>query len=224
MSVDWKRIVLLSLLVSLCAVSLAQAAEYKLGEKNWKIAVAQRNLAEAGYKPDRSDGVLTAETVTTLKSFQQKMNLPVTGQLDDKTYQALAQEAYRKQAVAGVKGSSVVATAARFKGTPYRFGGVTPDKGFDCSGYVSYVFAQNKVSLPRTADLQYNKGLFVLRSALRPGDLVFFTTTEPGPSQVGIYAGNGSFWHASSHGVMQSGLDEVYWKPRYLGARRILLE
>lgn len=219
-----KRVVVMGLLFSLCFVSLAQAAEYKLGEKNWKIAVAQRNLAEVGYKTDRSDGVLTEATVTTLKSFQQQMKLPVTGKLDDKTYQTLAEEAYRKQAVPGVKGSSVIATAARFKGTPYRFGGATPDKGFDCSGYVSYVFWQNKVALPRTADLQYNKGLFVLRSALRPGDLVFFTTTEPGPSHVGIYAGNGSFWHASSHGVMQSGLDDAYWKPRYLGARRILLE
>ena len=219
-----KRVVVMGLLFSLCFVSLAQEAEYKLGEKNWKIAVAQRNLAEVGYKTDRSDGVLTEATVTTLKSFQQQMKLPVTGKLDDKTYQTLAEEAYRKQAVPGVKGSSVIATAARFKGTPYRFGGATPDKGFDCSGYVSYVFWQNKVALPRTADLQYNKGLFVLRSALRPGDLVFFTTTEPGPSHVGIYAGNGSFWHASSHGVMQSGLDDAYWKPRYLGARRILLE
>ena len=219
-----KRIVALSLLFCLCAAPLAQAADYKLGEKNWKIAVAQRNLAAVGYKTDRSDGVLTEATVTTLKSFQQQMKLPVTGKLDDKTYQTLAEEAYRKQAVPGVKGSSVIATAARFKGTPYRFGGATPDKGFDCSGYVSYVFWQNKVALPRTADLQYNKGLFVLRSALRPGDLVFFTTTEPGPSHVGIYAGNGSFWHASSHGVMQSGLDDAYWKPRYLGARRILLE
>lgn len=219
-----KRIVALSLFFCLCAAQLAQAADYKLGEKNWKIAVAQRNLAAVGYKTDRSDGVLTEATVTTLKSFQQQMKLPVTGNLDDKTYQTLAEEAYRKQAVPGVKGSSVIATAARFKGTPYRFGGATPDKGFDCSGYVSYVFWQNKVALPRTADLQYNKGLFVLRSALRPGDLVFFTTTEPGPSHVGIYAGNGSFWHASSHGVMQSGLDEAYWKPRYLGARRILLE
>ena len=219
-----KRIALLSLLLCLTCFSIAQAADYKLGEKNWKIAVAQRNLEAVGYKPDRSDGVLTVQTVTTLKNFQQQMKLPATGRLDDKTYQTLAAEAYRKQAVPGVKGSSVVATAAGLKGVPYRYGGVTP-KGFDCSGYVSYVFAQNKVVLPRTADIQYKQGLFVLRQALKAGDLVFFSTTEPGPSHVGIYAGKGSFWHASSsRGVMLSSLSDVYWQPRYVGARRVLLE
>ena len=220
-----KRIVFFCLLFCFAAVAAVQAAEYKLGEKSWKVAVAQRNLAAVGYQPDRNDGVLTAQTVTTLKSFQARMKLPATGRLDDKTYQTLAEEAYRKQAVPGVKGSSVVATAAGLKGVPYRYGGVAPDKGFDCSGYVGYVFAKHKVALPRTADQQYNRGLFVLRQSLRAGDLVFFTTTEPGPSHVGIYAGGGAFWHASSsRGVMLSRLDDSYWKPRYLGSRRILLE
>ncbi len=219
-----KRIVALCLLFCMVSFSIAQAAEYKIGEKNWKIAVAQRNLTAVGYKTDRSDGILTEKTVATLKDFQQHMKLPATGKLDDKTYQTLAEAAYRKQGVPGVKGGSVVTTAAGMKGIPYRFGGVTP-KGFDCSGYVQYVFARNRVTLPRTADIQFKQGLFVLRQSLRAGDLVFFSTTEPGPSHVGIYAGNGSFWHASSsRGVMLSSLSDVYWQPRYVGARRILLE
>ena len=219
------RIMVVGLACWLAVAGVAAAADYRLGEKNWKIAVAQRNLAASGYLVDRQDGVLTAQTVAALKRFQTQAKLPASGKLDDKTYRTLAEEAYRKQAPAGVQGRDVVAAAAALKGVRYRYGGTAPDKGFDCSGYVSYVFAKYKVALPRTADRQYEQGLFVLRQALRAGDLVFFTTGEPGPSHVGIYAANGAFWHASSsRGVMLSRLDDVYWKPRYIGARRLLLE
>ncbi len=219
------RILLCCLAGCLLFAGIAAAADYRLGEKNWKVAVAQRNLVAAGYPVDRQDGVLTAQTVAALKHFQAQAKLPANGKLDNKTYQTLAEEAYRKQAPLGVKGRDVVAAAAALHGARYRYGGTAPDKGFDCSGYVSYVFAKHKVALPRTADRQYERGLYVLRQALRAGDLVFFTTSEPGPSHVGIYAANGAFWHASSsRGVMLSRLDDPYWKPRYLGARRILLE
>lgn len=91
----------------------------------------------------------------------------------------------------------MVRTASRYKGVPYSFGGTTP-RAFDCSGYVQYVFRQHKAQLPRTADLQFEKGLFVTQRQLKPGDLVFFSTYEPGASHVGIYAGNGLFWNATS--------------------------
>lgn len=110
--------------------------------------------------------------------------------------------------------------ALRFLGTPYVFGG-TSTSGFDCSGYVQHVFAMLGVSIPRTADAQFYAGRRVI-GGMKPGDLVFFQTYEPGPSHVGIYLGNGKFVHASSHGVMVSNLSDSYWANRYLGAKRML--
>lgn len=110
--------------------------------------------------------------------------------------------------------------ALRFLGTPYVFGG-TSTSGFDCSGYVQHVFAMLGVSIPRTADAQYYAG-HKITGGMKPGDLVFFQTYEPGPSHVGIYLGNDKFVHASSHGVMVSSLSDAYWANRYLGAKRML--
>lgn len=119
-------------------------------------------------------------------------------------------------------GQDIVNTALKYKGVPYKYGGVTP-KGFDCSGFVWYVYHQHGKNLPRTADKQYAKGTPVKPRDLRPGDVVFFTTAEKGASHCGIFTGNGKFIHASSsRGVMISALAETYWKPRYLGARRML--
>jgi cell wall-associated NlpC family hydrolase len=112
-------------------------------------------------------------------------------------------------------------SALRFLGTPYVFGGTTPE-GFDCSAYVQHVFAMVGISLPRTADAQYDFGKPAVGGP-RPGDLVFFQTYTYGPSHVGIYLGNGEFVHASSsHGVMVSKLSESYWASRYLGAKRLI--
>lgn len=116
---------------------------------------------------------------------------------------------------------NVVKTAEKYLKTPYRFGGDSP-KGFDCSGFVKFVYDKNGKKLPRTADVQYRTGQKVERAGLKPGDLVFFNTYASGASHVGIYYGSGKFIHAStSKGVMISRLDEPYWKPRYLGARRV---
>lgn len=121
-----------------------------------------------------------------------------------------------------VKGDAVVSTALKYKGTPYRFGGASP-KAFDCSGFVWYVFDQQRVALPRTADKQFETGKAVPAKELRPGDVVFFTTYEKGASHCGIYIGEGKFVHASSsRGVSVAALADGYWKQRYLGARRML--
>ncbi len=121
-----------------------------------------------------------------------------------------------------VKTDTIIKTAEKYLKTPYKFGGDSP-KGFDCSGFTKFVYEKHGKKLPRLADVQYKQGKVIARSKLKPGDLVFFTTYEPGASHVGIYYGNGKFIHASSsRGVMISRLDETYWKPRYLGARRII--
>ena len=132
-------------------------------------------------------------------------------------------EAYAKTGIKNITGDAVVREAAKYKGVRYVFGGTTP-KGFDCSGYVQYVFKRLNANLTRTADTQAREGVFVTQRQLKVGDLVFFTTYEPGASHVGIYAGNGKFWNAtSSRGIMLCSLHDSYWGPRYYGARRVLV-
>ncbi|MCI7077932.1 MAG: NlpC/P60 family protein [Veillonellaceae bacterium] len=116
----------------------------------------------------------------------------------------------------------LLTTAKKYIGVPYQFGGDTP-KAFDCSGYLQYVFAQNGMKLPRTADLQYKLGKSMTVGKLEAGDLVFFTTYEPGASHCGIYLGQGEFIHASSSkGVRIDKLNDSYWKSKYYGGKHIV--
>jgi cell wall-associated NlpC family hydrolase len=119
-------------------------------------------------------------------------------------------------------GYALAGTALSLRGAPYRNGGADPE-GFDCSGFTSYVFAQYGVSLPRAVQDQYRVGESVTPEDLSPGDIVFFTTTEPGPSHVAIAIGGDEFVHApSSSGVVRvERLSSSYWSPRFLGARRV---
>jgi len=128
-----------------------------------------------------------------------------------------------RQILPRAKANAIVATAKRYIGTPYKFGGATP-KAFDCSGFLQYVFRQNGLMIPRTADEQYKLGIRTkTQKELFPGDLVFFHTYEPGPSHCGIYVGSGNFIHASSSkGVRIDSLSNSYWAPRYLGGKHIV--
>jgi cell wall-associated NlpC family hydrolase len=117
--------------------------------------------------------------------------------------------------------AGVVGTALSLRGVPYRNGGTSP-AGFDCSGFVQYVFGQFGVPLPRETRAQFRAGSRVGREQLRPGDLVFFTTVAPGASHVGIAIGDDQFVHApSSRGVVRvERLSSDYWRRRFVGARR----
>lgn len=112
--------------------------------------------------------------------------------------------------------------AEKFKGTPYKFGGTTPS-GFDCSGYLRYVFNNFDISIPRTAAEQYKIGTGVSKGNLKEGDMVFFSGTyKAGISHAGIYVGNGNFISATSSGVTVANLNtNSYWAPKYTGARRL---
>jgi cell wall-associated NlpC family hydrolase len=119
-------------------------------------------------------------------------------------------------------GYSVSSTALSFRGTPYRNGGADP-AGFDCSGFVHYVFEQHGIAMPRDVRTQFGVGQTVNADALEPGDLVFFSTVAPGASHVGIVIGGDQFVHApSSRGVVRvERLSAEYWADRFVGARRV---
>jgi cell wall-associated NlpC family hydrolase len=111
----------------------------------------------------------------------------------------------------------VVGIAMRYLGTPYVYGGASPS-GFDCSGFVMYVYAQVGVSLPHNAAAQYGYGTPVSRSQLQPGDLVFFD----GLGHNGIYTGGNSFIHSPHTGdVVKISSISGWYSERFVGARRL---
>ena len=120
-------------------------------------------------------------------------------------------------------GYGVTGTALALRGTPYRNGGSDPS-GFDCSGFVYYVFGQHGLTLPRTVLEQSRVGRQVSQDRLEPGDLLFFSTVSAGPSHVGIAIGGDEFVHApSGRGeVRVERMSAPYWSTRFVGARRVL--
>lgn len=112
----------------------------------------------------------------------------------------------------------VIEKARSLLGTPYVWGGSSPS-GFDCSGFIYYLYDQANRTIPRTVHEVWNFSTPVKQASI--GDLVFFETYKAGPSHMGIYLGDGQFIHASLEGVEISNLSESYWKERYLGAKRI---
>lgn len=116
-------------------------------------------------------------------------------------------------------------TAESFIGVPYKWGGSSPQRGFDCSGLTMAVYRLNGLSLPRTSGAQYEKGLYVKKGNLEKGDLVFFAISGSGAvSHVGIYVGGNRFIHAPGTGkrVRRDTLSNGYYKKRYKGARSYL--
>jgi peptidoglycan DL-endopeptidase CwlO len=117
------------------------------------------------------------------------------------------------------KYGGVVGIAMQYLGTPYRWGGSSPSTGFDCSGFVMYVFSRVGVSLPRTVSTQYGVGVAVSRSELQPGDIVFFN----GLGHDGIYIGGNQFIHSPHTGdVVKISAITGYYSSNWVGARRVL--
>ena len=122
--------------------------------------------------------------------------------------------------------SELVVSAFNFLGVTYRRGGTTAEEGFDCSGFVRYIF-QNSVGLllPRSANEQAQAhGVEpIAKEDLKPGDLVFFNTMRRAFSHVGIYIGEGKFIHSPRTGsaVRVEDMSKDYWVQRFNGARRV---
>ena len=212
------------LLFSLLFISDAEAAALRQGDRGEQVQWIQERLEDLGYEVGEADGVFGEETRQAIVQFQLSRGLDADGVVGAGTFYALQQ---RQAAVEvnrgfGRRGAQIVQMAQQYMGTPYAWGGSSPG-GFDCSGFIYYIYSQFGISLPRMSDGQFEVGRAISGDNLLPGDLVFFTTYEPGASHVGIYLGGGRFIHASSAAgeVTITPLGKSYYQERYLGARRV---
>ena len=215
------RIQFLALLFLLLSSAVCLAS-FQVGDKGEEVSEIQSALTKLGY-PVEVDGYFGSAMEYQVKNFQSVWGLEPDGIVGKDTYYAIM----GKNIMVSRGGSSMfmrrlVQTSFAYIGVPYVFGGTTPG-GFDCSGYVQYVFAKSGIQLPRLSGEQFRMGQAVSYRNLRVGDLVFFTTYAAGASHVGIYLGNNEFINAtSSSGVQVSKINSKYWGPRYIGARRVL--
>ena len=215
------RVFLLSM-VLMCWFAVASASAFRVGDEGSDVVEIQGQLANLGYDV-AADGAFGPATAEAVKAFQASQGLEPDGLVGPATYAALLGKSMPEVS----RGSNyiarrVISDSMNYLGVPYVFGGTTPS-GFDCSGYVRYVFANAGIYLPRTADAQYEVGYPVSTSELQAGDLVFFSTYEVGPSHVGIYLGDGDFINASSsQGVSIASIYSSYWGSCYIGARRVM--
>jgi len=148
----------------------------------------------------------------------------ITDQLSQQISNQLSGPLQTARNTFGGKASELVIQAMGLLGVPYKRGGISEEKGFDCSGFVRYMFEKSVgLVLPRRAEDQAKVTEEINRSELKPGDLVFFNTMKRTFSHVGIYVGDGKFIHAPRPGksVRVDDMREAYWQKRFNGARRV---
>lgn len=211
------------LMVLLLCCTVPCYADMAYGDEGEEVLALQQALENEGFCIGELDGVYGKVVENAVKSYQYEHNLEMTGEVNKELYRTLLhQELPDRFSVSRNIGMirRLVGTAVSLQGVPYVFGGTSP-YGFDCSGFVQYVFRVAGLNLPRMADEQY----YATKRTKMPkeGDLVFFETYTSGVSHVGIYVGGNRFVHASSsRGVIISSLDEDYWANRYVGAGTLL--
>ena len=117
-----------------------------------------------------------------------------------------------------IKRHEILETAKKYIGVMYKYGG-NKEGGFDCSGFVMFVYSQHDIQLPRSSSIQYKQSYKITKKQAHPGDLVFFTTYKRGASHVGIYMGGDDFIHSPSTGkrVSVAQLTNSYWRKRIVG-------
>jgi len=165
---------------------------------------------------------MTVERIQALNNLNSSLIIP--GQsllLDNSTGTNQTIPAVAQVSRGASRASTILDYAESFIGVPYRYGGTTP-KGFDCSGYVQYVFGHFGVKLPRTAGEQYHSGQKINVNDAKPGDIVAFRSGGA-ISHTGIYLGSSNFISStSSKGVMVASIYGPYWGDRFLGFSRII--
>jgi len=160
-----------------------------IGSKGNEVVALQKKLILLGYLNDVADGIFGRKTDAAVRLYQTRNGLAVDGVAGKVTQGAISAEAQRVE--------TVVATAKKYLGLAYQWGGTSPATGFDCSGFTQYCFKQAGITISRTSYEQAQSGITVSESKMRVGDIVCFNSPV---SHVGIYVGNGMFIHSSKPG------------------------
>lgn len=205
----------------------------KQGASNNEVQQLQDNLRKLNYFHANSTGYFGSITKSSVMQLQRDKGLAADGIVGPNTKAAIANAlngasihnpSPNVQNPSSSKADAIISTAKKYLGVPYVWGGTSPS-GFDCSGFVYYVFKQNGINnLPRVSYDMFNVGTPVNKSDLRAGDLVYFKNTyREGISHVGIYIGDGQFIQASSgdEKVKISNLSGSYYVQHYAGAKRV---
>lgn len=191
------------------------------GVEGWVLKeTVKSNLTEV---PNHTNAFIKTNEWTG-RGYPFGTEVKITGFLNNKYIVQLQNESLEieKESISFEKPSlveEIIEKGITFLGVPYVWGGTAVD-GFDCSGYIQYIYRANGIEMPRVASDQSRVGELVEREKMQRGDLVFFETYKPGPSHVGVYLGNNQFLHAGGDRVQISDINENYWSERYLFAKR----
>lgn len=235
---SWTSLAALNHLANPNWLAVGQVLQVPGGSSRTSVLNAVPGISTTTYRVQSGNtlSAIASRFSTTWQALAQLNHLPdpnlllvgqvlqVRGQASSSNTSASSSVALPVQSSALSFDQAIVNTAKPYLGAPYLWGGTTP-QGFDCSGFTQFVFAKNGVNIPRTSWAQYTDAQSIPRSALVPGDLVFFNTYASGASHVGIYVGSlggyrQAFIDAPAPGqtVMIQNLNNVYWVRHYYGA------
>jgi cell wall-associated NlpC family hydrolase len=191
-----------------------------LASRNYPVSLNLDNTYKVNVGPYEDKE--KADFVALKLASEENISVNLVDLSEDKTILAEASDMDISEEVV----SELINIAFEFLGVTYKYGGMDPEKGIDCSFFMQTVYSSLGTVLPRTSRLQFKIGKKIKRDDLIPGDLVFFKKYPNGSriSHVGMYIGNDEFIHASygAKKVTISSLNEIYFKKRFMGARRPL--
>ena len=220
-----KKMTILIVLATFFILGLTQTVQaaslgntiLKVGSTGAEVVQLQTKLNYLGYNVGATDGIFGAKTQAEVDAFQTANSLSTDGIVGSITVKTL-NNAYAH----ALKVTAIIATAKTYIGVPYIWGGEYPTTGFDCSGFVQYVFAQNGITLPRVSVDQSIVGTSINFNNIEPGDLIFFSMQNNGTvDHVGIYLGNDQFINASSSLGVTIYPIGPYWESVEFCARRV---